>query len=78
MGRGLQRETLPCFVIGQAGALLPAFGSFTGFGSVDPAPGDRAFVVVEGEVLEVALPVDLGPNAVPPALHELSPAEPLS
>src|SRR5215211_5787433 len=34
MGRGLQRETLPCFIIGQSGALVPAFGSFTGFGSV--------------------------------------------
>jgi metallophosphoesterase superfamily enzyme len=70
MGRGLQRETLPCFVIGQTGALIPAFGSFTGFGSVEPGPGDRAFVVVEGEVLEVSLPVDLDPNAYPPALHE--------
>jgi uncharacterized protein len=77
MGRGLQRETLPCFVIGQAGALLPAFGSFTGFGSVDPAPGDRAFVVVEGEVLEVALPLDQDPNALPTNLHELTPTETL-
>jgi uncharacterized protein len=71
VGRGLQRETLPCFVIGQAGALIPAFGSFTGFGNVEPGPGDRAFVVVEGEVLEVSLPVDVDPNAYPPALHEM-------
>lgn len=75
-GRGLQRETLPCFLIGQSGAVLPAFGSFTGFGNVEPGPGDRAFVVVEDEVLEVALPVDLGPSAVPQALQELSPPEP--
>jgi DNA ligase-associated metallophosphoesterase len=72
MGRGLQRETLPCFVVGQSGALIPAFGSFTGFGNVEPGDGDRAFVVVEGEVLEVDLPVDLGPNAIPPPLHETS------
>jgi hypothetical protein len=78
MGRGLQRETLPCFVVGESGAILPAFGSFTGFGNVEPGPGDRAFVVVEGEVLEVSLPVDLGPNAVPPAMHELSPSEPVT
>jgi uncharacterized protein len=75
MGRGLQRETLPCFLIGQSGATMPAFGSFTGFGIVEPGPGDRAFVVVEGEVLEVSLPVDLGPNAVPPPLHEMSPSD---
>jgi DNA ligase-associated metallophosphoesterase len=75
MGRGLQRETLPCFVVGQSGALIPAFGSFTGFGNVEPGDGDRAFVVVEGEVLEVSLPVDLGPNAIPPPLHETSRVE---
>ena len=75
MGRGLQRETLPCFVFGPTGAVIPAFGSFTGFGNVEPGPGDRAFVVVEGEVLEVSLPVDQGPNAIPPALHEMSQAE---
>jgi hypothetical protein len=43
---------------------------------VEPGPGDKAFVVVEGEVLEVALPIDLGPNAVPPDLHEMSPSQP--
>src|ERR671921_286637 len=26
VGRGLQRETLPCFIIGRNAALLPAFG----------------------------------------------------
>ena len=72
VGRGLQRETLPCFLIGQTGALIPAFGSVTGFGNVEPAPGDRAFVAVEGEVLEVSLPVDRDPDAYPPALHEMS------
>ncbi|HEX2249257.1 MAG TPA: ligase-associated DNA damage response endonuclease PdeM [Gemmatimonadales bacterium] len=77
MGRGLQRETLPCFVIGRTGAVIPAFGSFTGFGNVEPGPGDRAFVVVDGEVLEVSLPVDLGPNAVPASLHQMSHAESL-
>ncbi len=59
VGRGLQRETLPCFLVGSRGALIPAFGSFTGFGNVEPGPGERAFVVVEGEVLEVPVPVDL-------------------
>jgi uncharacterized protein len=72
VGRGLQRETLPCFLIGNRGAVIPAFGSFTGTTAVQPGPGDRAFVVVEDEVLEVAAPVDLGPNAFPTTLHEIS------
>ena len=33
--------------------LLPAFGSFTGGAPVYPEPGDRAFVVADGEVLAV-------------------------
>jgi uncharacterized protein len=77
VGRGLQRETLPCFLVGRRGALIPAFGSFTGFGAVEPGPGDRAFVVVEGEVLEVPVPVDLDPNAYPTPLHEMSQTDPV-
>lgn len=75
VGRGLQRETLPCFLVGQRGAIIPAFGSFTGFGAVQPVPGDRAFVVAEDEVLEVTAPVDLGPTALPTPLHEMSPTD---
>jgi DNA ligase-associated metallophosphoesterase len=56
-GPGLQRERLPCFLLSDRVALLPAFGSFTGLGIVDPEPGDRAFVVADGEVIEVG-PVD--------------------
>jgi uncharacterized protein len=77
VGRGLQRETLPCFLIGGVGAIIPAFGSFTGFGTVTPGPGDRAFVVAEDEVLEVATPVDMDPNALPTALHEISQTDPI-
>lgn len=76
VGRGLQRETLPCFLVGKQAAVLPAFGSFTGLGAVEPAPGDRAFVVAGDEVLEVAAPVDLDPTAYPTSLHEMSPTEP--
>ena len=75
VGRGLQRETLPCFLIGKHAALLPAFGSFTGFGAVQPGPDDRAFVVAGEEVLPVAAPVDLEPNAYPTALHEMAPPD---
>jgi DNA ligase-associated metallophosphoesterase len=76
VGRGLQRETLPCFIIGKTAALIPAFGSFTGFGVVEPGPDDRAFVIAGDEVLEVSAPVDLDPTAYPPALHEASQSEP--
>jgi DNA ligase-associated metallophosphoesterase len=76
LGRGLQRETLPCFIVGPSAALLPAFGSFTGVHAVEPAPGDRAFVIAGDEVLEVAAPVDLDPNAYPTELHEAVPTNP--
>jgi uncharacterized protein len=72
VGRGLQRETLSCFVVGQHRTILPAFGSFTGFGVVHPGAGERTFVIAEDEVLEVTEPVDLGPTAYPTMLHEMS------
>jgi hypothetical protein len=75
VGRGLQRETLPCFLIGRRGAIIPAFGSFTGLAAVQPGPEDRAFVVAADEVLEVAAPIDLSPTAYPTALHALSGTE---
>jgi DNA ligase-associated metallophosphoesterase len=52
-GAGLFRERLPCFVVGESVAVLPAFGSFTGLGMITPEPGERIFVVAEGEVLPV-------------------------
>lgn len=76
VGRGLQRETLPCFIIGETAALIPAFGSFTGLGVVEPGPGDRAFVIAGDEVLEVASPVDLDPTAYPTSLHQMSQVDP--
>jgi DNA ligase-associated metallophosphoesterase len=70
VGRGLQRETLPCFLVGKQRAIIPAFGSFTAFGTIDPIPDDRIFVVADDEVREVAAPVEMGPNAYPTLLHE--------
>jgi DNA ligase-associated metallophosphoesterase len=52
-GGAFQRERLPCFLLGEQVALLPAFGSFTGLGIVEPGPGDRAFVVGPDEVFAV-------------------------
>jgi DNA ligase-associated metallophosphoesterase len=54
-GRGRQRERLPCFHFAAAGAVLPAFGDFTGVAEVSPAPGDRVFVIAGGEVVEVGM-----------------------
>ena len=53
LGGGRQRERLPCFWFRPAGAVLPAFGDFTGLAEIEPAPGDRVFVVAGGEVVEV-------------------------
>jgi DNA ligase-associated metallophosphoesterase len=52
-GPGLQHERLPCFLVRDRLAVLPAFGSFTGFGIVTPGPAERAFVVADDEVIEV-------------------------
>ena len=52
-GPGLFRERRPCFVVGEKVAVLPAFGSFTGLGMITPEPGERVFVVAEGEVVPV-------------------------
>jgi uncharacterized protein len=52
-GPALQRERLPCFLLREKMAILPAFGSFTGLGMVEPGPRDRAFVVADAEVIEV-------------------------
>jgi DNA ligase-associated metallophosphoesterase len=52
-GPALQRERLPCFWLTPRGAVLPAFGSFTGSASVVPEPEDRIFVVAGQEVFGV-------------------------
>lgn len=53
-GRGRQRITLPCFAFGEASALLPAFGGFTGGAVLDDAAYGQVFAIAEGQVLQVA------------------------
>ena len=53
LGRGRQRQRLPCFHFGASVGILPAFGAFTGTADVDVAAGDRVFVVAGDEVVEV-------------------------
>lgn len=43
---------LPCFHFGSRCGILPAFGSFTGTATPALEPGDRVFVVSDGEVHE--------------------------
>ena len=53
-GRGRQYARLTCFWFGATLGVLPAFGDFTGLADVEPAPGDRVFVVVEQQVTEIS------------------------
>jgi DNA ligase-associated metallophosphoesterase len=50
-GRGGQSLSLPCFYFGSQGGILPAFGSFTGAALIRPRPGDRVYVIAEGEII---------------------------
>jgi DNA ligase-associated metallophosphoesterase len=53
-GTARQKETLPCFVFGKEGAILPAFGSYTGMARVRPTGADQVYIIVEQEVLKAA------------------------
>jgi uncharacterized protein len=53
VGRGRQRERLPCFWLRPDVAILPSFGDFTGAADVQPDPADRVFVVAEDRVVEL-------------------------
>ena len=47
------KETLPCFCFGRRGALLPAFGIFTGHRVIRPARQDRIYVIAGDEVIDM-------------------------
>jgi DNA ligase-associated metallophosphoesterase len=53
-GAGLPSERLPCFVLGQSRAILPAFGRFTGLATQSWGRSDRV-IAIAGERL-FALP----------------------
>ena len=52
-GAGRERARLPCFWFGEAGAVLPAFGEFTGLADVAAADADRVWVIADDSVLRV-------------------------
>ena len=53
VGRGRQRERLPCFWVRPGVAVFPSFGDFTGAADVQPDPGDRVFVIADDRVVEL-------------------------
>jgi len=56
VGRGRQRERLPCFWLGAHTGVLPAFGDFTGCAEVTPTEGDAVWVVAGDEVVRFDAP----------------------
>ncbi len=53
IGKARQRQRLPCCVVGAAGAVLPAFGSFTGLATLRRESGDRVYAFADQAVLQV-------------------------
>ncbi|MGB3464951.1 MAG: ligase-associated DNA damage response endonuclease PdeM [Cyclobacteriaceae bacterium] len=53
--RGMARQgvSLPCFYFSKMHALMPAFGSFTGFVSLSPYRSDNVFVIAENQIIPV-------------------------
>lgn len=45
---------LACFLFGPNTAILPAFGRFTGFGTIRPRRSDRVFVIADDQVIDVS------------------------
>ena len=52
---GSESLRAPVFWRHEHGLMLPAFCSFAGGGRIEPGPGDRVFVVAEGEVIEARI-----------------------
>jgi DNA ligase-associated metallophosphoesterase len=66
-GPGGDRVRLPCFHFGRRSGILPAFGSFTGTATPPLEPGDRVYVVADGEVVAVPGLVRAGSTGLPSA-----------
>jgi len=54
-GAGRQRVRLPCFVFGSAGAILPAFGDFTGFADSEPEADSGVYAIAGETVIEIKI-----------------------
>jgi len=47
------RERMACFWFGRRGAVVPAFGEFTGLAEIDREEDDRVYVVADERVMAV-------------------------
>lgn len=52
-GQGRQRTRLACFYFGEEQGILPAFGTFTGMGTIRVKEGEKVYVIADDAVLEV-------------------------
>lgn len=60
VGRGRHADRFPCFWLGDALGMLPAFGTFTGGHGVRPAVGDRVVAVTSEGLIDVPVPAGAG------------------
>ncbi len=49
----IRKKVLPCFWLRGTTLVLPSFGTFTGCGRITREPGDRVFVPVKDQVVEL-------------------------
>ncbi len=54
LNHGADRLRLPCFHLGPAVGILPAFSAFTGGADMRRRPGERVFVIADEAVVEVS------------------------
>jgi metallophosphoesterase superfamily enzyme len=52
-GKGKQTLRFPCFYFGRQQAILPAFSRFTGTYLIEPGKEEKAFAIVERELVEM-------------------------
>lgn len=53
-GAGKQSLRFPCFYFGNRGAILPAFGGFTGLALIQPEAGESVFAIVNKQLMQIA------------------------
>ncbi|MFV1885428.1 MAG: ligase-associated DNA damage response endonuclease PdeM [Balneola sp.] len=54
VGKGRQVKKIPCFYFGKSGALLPAFGNFTGTHTIKPEANELVFGIVEDQITMIS------------------------